>query len=251
MQCFRFDGTLVLLVKELKEEFKKHDLILTASFSAEKGDLAQDHRYAVLSKYLDFMHFTLLYTSNHEHPDNAQKQYGILNLKSLIESLLRWNVPSTKIVIGLKFGGLEYDVVSGNIKDLGYDQMCNEFANDETKRWKKSYNADNSLAVAKQLDAFIPFYRRIFVFENTRSIANRMQYVVERNLGGAMAVLMNTDDFSGKCGMDADTYADFNIAEDMMNFQPNESQFPLLQTINDAIVVATDKMFQEAQFQLE
>lgn len=236
----------------MNEEFQKHNLMLTASFNGEKETLAQDHHYVKMSEYLNFMHFTLLYATENGQPDQVTNQYGISNFKFLITTLIGLGVPSKKIVVGLKFGGLDNNVVTGALTDLGYDQMCNEMSNDEAKRWHKHFDDNEGLAIAKQLDEVIPFYHRIFIFENTRSIANRMRLVVEMDLGGAMAVVINSDDFNGKCGMDLDTYEDFNMEDKLMNFQlQSDSKFPLLQTINDAIAVASDKMFQEAQFEMQ
>lgn len=249
----RLDESFVLLLKDMHKEFQKHNLMLTASFSAEKEILAQDHYYVKMSEYLNFMHFTLLFASEKGLPNQVINQLGISAFKFLITTLIGLGVPSKKIIVGLKFGGLENNVVSRYaLTDLGYDQICNELSNDEAKRWYKHFDDNEGLAIAKQMDEEIPFFHRIFIFENTRSIANRMRLVVEMDLGGAMAVLINSDDFNGICGMDKDTYEDFNMTENLMNFQlQNDSKFPLLQTINDAIAVASDKMFQEAQFEMQ
>lgn len=45
-----------LLVKELKESFQPHGLILTAAFGASTSVIDQAYDIPTLSKYLDFMH---------------------------------------------------------------------------------------------------------------------------------------------------------------------------------------------------
>lgn len=66
-----------------------------------------------------------------------------------------------------------------------------------------------------------------------------------------MAILVNTDDFSGNCGMTQDTYADYNLVDISVKEKRRKTKFPLLQTINDAIGVAMYEIFQETEFEMQ
>lgn len=58
---------------------------------------------------------------------------------------------------------------------------------------------------------------------------------------------MDEDDIRGKCGVDADTWDDFKVADGVVLNIPkrNESTFPLLKTINEAITLTLDEMQQQ------
>lgn len=46
----------VLLVKELKESFRPHNLLLSSAFGASKKIIDESYDIPALSKYLDYLH---------------------------------------------------------------------------------------------------------------------------------------------------------------------------------------------------
>ena len=63
-----------------------------------------------------------------------------------------------------------------------------------------------------------------------------------------LAYTLNVDDYLGKCGMDDDTFQDFQtITNDKENVpSKHNTTFPLLRTINDAI----DKALNESKMNI-
>jgi len=77
-------------------------------------------------------------------------------------------------------------------------------------------------------------------------VANQMRFMVRRNLAGTVAVTIDRDDFSGNCPLESDTFEDFLTDEGVsLDFpERNETTFPLLRTINEAITVSLDELSQ-------
>lgn len=130
---------------------------------------------------------------------------------------------------------------------MGYNEIC-VLLSDRTSGWKRSYSEDMSQAVAKFRDE-VANETRVVVFDSSRSIARKIKFAMSRNLAGVMIWSIDTDDFHGDCDMDEDTFADFKPMPGVTLSIPKrtETNYPLLRTINEAMVVALDEIAQEAK----
>lgn len=130
---------------------------------------------------------------------------------------------------------------------MGYNEICT-LLSDRTSGWKRSYSEDMSQAVAKYRDE-VANETRVAVFDSSRSIARKIQFAMSRNLAGAMIWSIDTDDFHGDCDIDEDTFADFKPMPGVTLSVPKriEANYPLLRTINEAMLVALDEIAQEAK----
>lgn len=193
------------------------------------------------------------------------KGQGILNVQYTIDYLIKLGAAPQKLVVGLPFYGRtfitkldgEFDDATSEIgfqgvytKEngfMGYNEICG-LLSDRTSGWKRSYSVDLSQAVARYRDE-VTNETRVAVFDSSRSIARKIKFAMSRNLAGAMIWSIDTDDFLGDCDIDDDTFADFKPIPGVTLSIPKriETNFPLLRTINEAMVVALDEIAQEAQ----
>lgn len=113
----------VVLVKELSQEFKKHNLHLSSAFGAAKKTI--DSAYAVnrLAPYLDTMHimcYDYYGAWDKKVGLNAplDENEGYLNVKYSIDYFLKLGAPAHKLVMGLPFYGRTFITTNeGNIGD--------------------------------------------------------------------------------------------------------------------------------------
>lgn len=193
------------------------------------------------------------------------KGQGILNVEHTIDYLIKLGAAPTKIVLGLPFYGRTFVTkLDGEFGDpaseigfqgvytkengfMGYNEIC-VLLSDRTSGWKRSYSVELSQAVARYRDE-VTNETRVAVFDSSRSIARKIKFAMSRNLAGAMIWSIDTDDFLGDCDIDDDTFADFKPIPGVTLNLPKrvETNFPLLRTINEAMVVALDEIAQEAQ----
>lgn len=258
-----------MLVKELKESFRPHKLLLTSAFGASKVIIDQAYDVPALSKYLDFMHIMCYdYGGAWDRKITANaplKGQGILNVEYTIDYLIKLGASPTKIVMGLPFYGRTFVTnLDGNFGDvsndvgfqgvytrengfMGYNEIC-VFLSDRTSGWKKSYDTNTSQAIAKYKNDETG-ETRVAVFDSSRSIASKMKFAISRNLAGAMVWSIDTDDFHGDCDIDDDTFIDFKPMPGVILNIPKRynANYPLLRTINEATVLALDEIAQEAQ----
>lgn len=130
---------------------------------------------------------------------------------------------------------------------MGYNEVCMLLAN-RTSGWKRLWWDDMSQAVARRKDAEKD-ETHVVVFDSSRSIANKMKFAMSRELGGAMIWSVDTDDFLGDCDIDEDTFTDFKSRAGITLDIPKRynANYPLLRTVNEAIVIAQSQIAQEAE----
>lgn len=193
------------------------------------------------------------------------KGQGILNVEYTIDYLIKLGAAPTKIVMGLPFYGRTFVTkLDGNFGDaaseigfqgvytkengfMGYNEIC-VLLSDRTSGWKRSYSVEMTQAVARYRDE-VTNETRVAVFDSSRSIARKIKFAMSRNLAGAMIWSIDTDDFLGDCDIEDDTFADFKPMPGVTLNLPKrvETNYPLLRTINEAMVVALDEINQEAK----
>lgn len=130
---------------------------------------------------------------------------------------------------------------------MGYNEVCLLLSN-QTSGWQKGWNSEMSQATARRKVEGTD-ETRVVVFDSSRSIANKIKFAMSRNLGGAMIWSVDTDDFHGDCDIDDDTFADFKPMAGVSLSIPKRynANYPLLRTVNEAIVVSQSEIAQEAE----
>lgn len=246
------------LVKELRSAFAKHKLLLTSAFGAPAKIIDQAYNVKVLSANLDFMHImTYDYHGSWDKkvgPNAPLSSEDLLNVEYSIEHLINLGASPHKLVLGLPFYGrtfmaLDDGPLNGPTDEMGfqgpytkengfmgYNEVCSTIQNDT---WKMSWDSKTAQAYARQS---LPGQSktRVIAFDTSRSIANKVRFGVRQELAGFMVWSLDTDDFLGKCPFDKDTYEDFGTVEKQLVSRVNKN-FPLLRTINEAAVIATEE----------
>ncbi|XP_062550169.1 probable chitinase 2 [Armigeres subalbatus] len=256
----------VSLVKELSQLFKRNNLLLTSAIGAGKDTIDAAYDIKNLSKYLDLLHI-MCYDYNGSWnrkigPNAPLQSRDVLNVEFTIEHLLALGAPSNKIVMGLPFYGRTFVTESqrariGDESDdkgfagpstnengfMGYNEIC-EALKANPDGWTVSWDAEASEAIATMPDGD---KTKVVIYDNTRSMANKVRYAVRQNLGGLMIWSVDTDDFNGVCDPEKKTFADFGDQDKIkLNIPPPvQEKYKLLRTVNDAIVVAIDELNQE------
>lgn len=228
----------MLFVKAIKEAFERNNLILSSSFTGENESAVGEHDFLSLSAFLDFIHF--------QKPNQ-------------VTSAIAMGVPPSKIVINVAFFGghkssYEKDGIDEDVDDINYanfdkmfayNEICQLLGSKEESRWEKTYYPQSGVVTATNL--YSKNNRYFFlIFENSRSIANKMRFAVKQHLAGAMAMNVDFDDYVGECDKDLEIFTDYKSTGGVVFDFPNRtrSTFPLLRTINEAIAVALDEVKQ-------
>lgn len=225
-------ANILLLVKELSKSFRSNNLLLTSAFAEPTVDYEEIYDYVGLSQYLDFMHF------------NKQKQ---------VDDIIKLGVSPSKIIMEFntktlsdrlgQFKLMNLDSFMDSLKVfLKYNEICDLLSNN--KIISKVYDPNIEQMVASYIDAANEMHT--IQFESTRTLANKTRRAIKRNLGGVSITSIDADDSKGKCKIEHDTFDDFKINS---MFEVNipmrrDATFPLLRTINQAIVLTLEEMEQ-------
>ncbi|XP_067002961.2 probable chitinase 2 isoform X2 [Anabrus simplex] len=236
----------VHLVKELREEFDKHNWILTAALGAAKSTIDTAYDVPALSRYLDLMHI-MCYdyhgTWDKKTGPNAPL-YGTdpsdtLSVEFSIKYFLKLGAPRNKLVMGLPlYGRTFFSDGPSNVRGLGvpaeekgfqgqftkedgymgYNEICIELTN-KTSPFEKYWDEKSATPYAIQGN-------KIIVYDDARSLTLKVKHAMQNDLAGVMVWPMDTDDFHGDCTA---------MIEGNDVKYPN---YPLLRTINKAVVDA-------------
>lgn len=241
------------LMRELKESFQQHNLMLTVSFIAKEKSFGRALDIASLSEYLDYIHFIPKYQYTETWPgsyrvDDVVKDRSISNVHQIVDGLISMGVPSTKLVIGLHFMGFYFNsILDLSLKyatfrrTMEYSDVCHHLLHDKDATWDTMYDEATELAIAKhESNSWRGILRRIrvIVFESSRSVASRVKFALKRELAGAMAITVDMDDNDGNCGIGDDAFDNFNLMDSFDIPDKHNTTQPLLKTINYVFGVA-------------
>lgn len=245
----------VHLVKSLRKQLHDHSLAFT--FIGTENILLAAHDYRVLSYHLDYMNFVV--NDNFDAFQNKftisdiVKAKGLSHMKDTINQIENLGVPLNKILMGLRFGGTEFKNIAdaNNIfevmnNDLDYSGFCHLLSSNKTCRWNRSYDVRSSMAISR-MDNKETGEIRVIVFDSSRSIANKMRFIMQSNLAGIKTSLIDMDDMRGTCELDLDTFDDFYPFQSasLRASTREDAKFPLLKTINEVIAMFSPKIPKE------
>lgn len=179
--------------------------------------------------------------------EDVLRDRGIVNLERSVDHLIKLGVPSTKIVIGLHFVGLSFhSFVDLSTKyatfrrSLTYNEICEQLVSNDIVHWESFYDDESGLAIARRESTPFGVFRPtdVILYENSRSIAKKILFILSRNLGGAMAFPIDMDDIRGNCGIEDDAFIDFIRGHHLHIPKHYNITQPLLKTINFAFRIA-------------
>lgn len=166
------------------------------------------------------------------------------SVRKKIDTLIEWNIPASKIVLGVLFGGLyglEIDQTNDELINLGiqpYTLICYTLLNLNATVLSSDYNRDDELAFVRYASLNKTFKTH---YISSRSIANLMRFGVKRQLAGAFVYTILNDDYHGLCSdekTNTDSFVDFVLDEGITLIIPERKNidFPLMRVVNDAIM---------------
>lgn len=227
------DGeNFVALLSDLKVEFSKRGLLLTAAVAAAESSASISYNIPEISKYLDFinlmtydLHGPWESKTGHNAPlfkglqdlTTTQKQ---LNVNSSVSYWLERGAPAAKINLGVAFYGRTFTLRSASEHDvgaptngpgqggpytfesgfLGYNEICEKLT---VEKWNQCWDTAQKVPFAYSGNQWVGY-------DNEESLSLKCDFIYEHGLGGGMVWSIETDDFHGTCG----------------------KKFPLLETLN-------------------
>ncbi|XP_076268932.1 chitinase 2 [Rhynchophorus ferrugineus] len=233
----------LLLVKELRAAFRKHNLLLTAAFGAGKDTIDVAYDVEGLAVYLDFIHMMCYdYHGAWDQKTGANAPLtstDVLSVEYSINYMLKLGAPAKKLVMGVPLYGRTFvlpeepqlrrkpklDMIATNVGFqgpftrengfMGYNEICLEIRN-KTAPWKKYWDSASETP-------FLVREKQVIAYDDESAISKKVRFAMEKNLAGIMVWSIDTDDFQGDC---ADGEEDMN--------------YPLMRVINKSIQVALD-----------
>ncbi|XP_034826387.1 probable chitinase 2 [Maniola hyperantus] len=225
------------LLKELRKEFNKYGLLLTAAVSPVKKVASLSYDIPVISQYLDFinvMAYDMYVASDNETGHNAPLHKSeedddipledLNTVDGVLEYWLGQGCPPEKLVLGVPLYGHTFTLKNVNNNGvrapssgpgiagpytvtkgmIGYNELCQKF---DAETWNLRYDDSAKVPYAVQGQNWISY-------DNADSLADKVKYALKYNVTGIMAWSIETDDFRGMC---------------------EDGDYPLLRSINRAL----------------
>ncbi|GBP51561.1 Probable chitinase 2 [Eumeta japonica] len=210
------------LLKELREEFDKHGLMLTAAVAAVPSMAALSYDVAIISEYLDYinimtydMHGSWDSVTGHnaglhrgEGDDNVARE-DAYTVDVSVEYWLSQGCPPEKLVLGLPLYGRTFTLASADTYGvrassvgarlsgpytltngfLGYNEFCVKL---QSESWNVFYDKEAKVPYAVQ-------NRNWVSYDNDNSLTEKVKYGMNLDLAGAMVWSIETDDVHAQC----------------------------------------------------
>lgn len=192
----------------------------------------------------------------------------ILSLKQkfTIDYIIKAGAHPSKIVLGVPFYGRTFVTKNegylGDASDdqgfkgpftrengfLGYNEICTELSN-TSSNWTRTFDEATNQAIIRLRDEDKQ-ETKVVTYDDSRAIANKMRFAVEKSLGGIMVWSIDTDDFLGECQVDSsltETFVDFGKVPGVQLSIPKRinANYPLLRTVNEGLILAEEQIDQE------
>lgn len=231
-----------LLVKELRKEFDKTGLLLTAAVGAAISTINKGYDIPEISRHLDYIH-----VMGYDYHGSWEGQVGHnaplrlpgnssnlipelrLSVEDTMQHYIKLGAPRSKLVLGVPFYGRTFILTDKRLRDLGspaqgsgfqgpytredgflgFNEICKEVL---TESWEELWDEVSQTPYMYKEDKFV-------AFDNSSSIAMKTRYAYDEKLAGVMIWAIDNDDFMAECS---------NI------------RYPLLRTINSALKAAVD-----------
>ncbi|CAH2058203.1 unnamed protein product, partial [Iphiclides podalirius] len=227
----------VLLLGELRQEFDKHGLLLSAAVAAVKDMASLSYDIPGISKYLDLVNIMTydLYgpwdpTTGHNaplHKGESQAQFPKEQLYTVDVAIDYWigsGCPPEKLLIGLPAYGHTFTLSSAGANgvgdpsngpglagpytatngNIGYNEFCYKL---KTEAWDLRYDKLAMVPYAVQGKNWVSY-------DDADSLRAKVEYALKQNIAGVMVWSIETDDFRGVC---------------------SDEKYPLLKSINTAL----------------
>ncbi|XP_016067073.1 PREDICTED: chitinase-3-like protein 1 [Miniopterus natalensis] len=216
---------LTTLVKEMKAEFAKEatketeSLLLSAAVSAGKVALDRGYDIFQLAQHLDFIslmtydfHGAWRQTTGHHSPlfrgQEVASADRFSNADYAVGYMLRLGVPAEKLLMGIPTFGRGFTLASS---ETGVGAPCSgpgipgQFTKEEgILAYYEICDFLRGATVHRLLDQQVPYATKgnqWVGYDDQESVKNKVQYLRNRQLGGAMVWALDLDDFRGTfCG---------------------------------------------------
>ncbi|CAH2239666.1 probable chitinase 2 [Pararge aegeria] len=225
-----------LLLKEMRAEFDKHGLLLSAAVAAAGSVAASYYNIPAFTQYVDYVNLMTydMYgawdsVTGHNAPlhkgqgDENVARENVFTVDLALEYWLQQGCPADKLVLGIPLYGRTFQLTNANNNGvrapasgagiagpwtatsgfIGYNEFCLRL---KTESWDLRYDSLAKVPYAVQ-------GRNWVSYDDPNSIAVKIEHALQYNIAGAMIWSIETDDFRGKCAGD----------------------FPLLRAINQAL----------------
>lgn len=213
--------------------------ILACSCIVGNESVTSESDILLLTEACDFIAIFHDY-SNVGSPFDAYNLRKKAVIEDFFDNLLkRTKSKPHKFLLGLPFTSPEFVLNPKPFfyRTIDYNIVCDIIMrNNYTKLDKDFKPAD--LACIRQFESETQI-NSVIVFECSRSVANKMRFVVEKRMGGTMISALHEDDVDGKCGTKSN-YGTINIPK------RNKSSNTLLRTINEAFSVNLGEIQQDS-----
>lgn len=208
-------------LEEIRREFDREGLLLSAAVASAEFSASKSYDIPRVSAALHFinvmtydMHgswdpYTGFNSPLYKGPKDVTDLQKQLNVNSSIHYWIEQGAPKEKIVMGIPSYGRTFTLADANDNGIeapasgpgkagqysqeagmiGYNELCEKFL---TEKWQITCSEEQEVCYATSGNQWISF-------EDVKSVAIKMNYFSQMQLGGVMIWSLETDDFRGVC----------------------------------------------------
>lgn len=242
-------ANFVKLLQDIKDVYEPENLFLSVFLRTQSEVVRKVYDLPKIGRIVDA---ALLMTFDYATSGDSKISYpaalygqGENSVAARVKYFRDLGIPAEKLIVGIPLYGVPFNTKGqGNIGDrtsnsngfsgpfyhfnffLGYNEICEMRKN---RQWQDDFIVDASQAVARSQNGD---QTNVIVYDSPRSVANKVKFVEERDLGGVWTWFMTSDDWKGQCKPDNSAFADFTSPPREAR---GENDYPLTRTIYEAM----------------
>jgi len=224
-----------LLLKELRtaldQQFGPGQKLLTVCAAGGVGTLRKQD-YPTLHPYVDAINLmTYDLTSSSNRTAHHSPLYGPDSADTAVQYMLTLGIPADKLFIGTPlynhgWKGIDLDRAhligsAANGKNHGGTMLWRTLQQFEAQSkpasipgWHKGYDEDAAAAYLWNDDPHSPYYRNFLSYESARSLQKKLNYILEKGLGGIIVWQSGGDDHASDYPMITQMYRGLHSQKD-------------------------------------
>ncbi|KAH9400702.1 Cht9p [Tyrophagus putrescentiae] len=206
----------ITLLTEMRAAFKPHQYLVTAAIAAGKAEFSRAYNLSAVSSVLDFLnvmsydyHGAWDHTTAHNSPVYPDPKRSArdqeLTMQYTVDAFLRAGVDPKKLILGMPLYGHIYHLadvtkhgVWAPVNGTGREQrantrLCEEFKKEHGWNFYWDDIAQVPYAANNQSAVWVSY-------DNLKSIQKKLDFLLEKKLGGSMVWSVDLDSPKNECG---------------------------------------------------
>lgn len=210
-----------------------------------KKNFANKRHHTVLFKHVDLLillqPYQTIYDRSIYKMSDALNDRNITNYHKTMDNIIKSGVAPSRLVSIISLMNPLFFIANDTnvemfVRFISHFDICHERLRQNGTNWMTSRSETGAEILSNG--------KMIVSYVSLRMVANKVRFEIKQDIAGFLISFIQADDYTGKCGIDADTFDDFKTVNGIKLTIPriNRTDYPFLRSIDAAINASLAEM---------